>query len=245
MIKTVIIDDEARARDTIRGILGLSQEDIELVGEAASVSEAYELISRKKPEIVFLDINLPDGTGFDLLKKFRKIFFSIIFITAHEEYAITAFKYSAVDYIMKPVHAGELLNAISRAAEAIHEEETGIRLRALLSNIESLKKLVLRTAESIHIINVKDIIRCESDVNYTLFFLANKEKLLVSKTLKEYAELLEGNGFFRPHQSHLVNITHILRFDKADGGTLVLDDGSEIPVSSRKKDSLLNLFDNL
>lgn len=245
MLRTVIIDDEALARDTIRNILGLSREEIKIVGEAADVTTAYQLICREKPELVLLDINLPDGTGFDLLKKFHKIFFSIIFITAHEEYAITAFKYSAVDYIMKPVHAGELLNGISRAVEAIHEEETGIRLRALLSNIESLKKLVLRTAESIHIVNVKDILRCESDVNYTLFFLANKEKLLVSKTLKEYAKLLEGNGFFRPHQSHLVNIAHILRFDKADGGTIVLDDGSEIPVSSRKKDSLLKLFDNL
>lgn len=245
MIRTVIIDDEPRARDTIRTMLGLSREPVELAGEAGSVAEAYELICREKPNLVLLDINLPDGTGFDLLKMFQKIFFSIIFITAHGEHAITAFKFSAVDYILKPLHAGELLSAVTRAADNIREEETAMRLKALLMNIESLKKLVLRTSESIHIVNVKDIIRCEADVNYTHFFMAGGERLLVSRTLKEFAEILEGKGFFRPHQSHLVNIAHIQRFDKADGGTLILDDRSEIPVASRKKDSLLRLFDQL
>ncbi len=245
MIKTVIIDDETRARDTTRTILELSGETIAVVGEAGTVGDAYELICREKPGLVLLDIDLPDGTAFDLLRRFAKIFFNLIFITAHQEYAITAFKFSAVDYILKPVHAGDLLHAVARAADNLREEEAGLRMQALLSNVESLKKLVLRTAESIHIVNVKEIIRCEADVNYTRFYLAEGMQLLVSRTLKEYAGLLEGNGFFRPHQSHLVNIAHIRRFDKADGGTLVLDDASEVPVASRKRESLLALFDSL
>jgi two-component system LytT family response regulator len=245
MFSVVIIDDEPRARETIINILGLSNHEIEIAGQAADVESGFEVINQKNPDLVLLDINLPDGTGFDLLKKFDKISFKLIFITAHEEYAVKAIKFSALDYVLKPITAGELLQAIDKANETIHKDETEIKLSAFLSNLDKLRKIVLKTAESIHIIEVKNIIRCEADVNYTTFFLENDKKLLVSKTLKEYAELLTSSGFFRTHQSHLVNLDHVLRFDKGEGGHLVMNDNSIVPVSSRKRETLFKAFENL
>lgn len=186
-----------------------------------------------------------DGTGFDLLKKFEKISFKVIFITAHEEHAIKAFKFSALDYILKPLTAGELLNAVEKVIDLKQKEETELKLSAFLSNLDKIKKIVLKTAESIHIVQVKNIIRCEADVNYTTFFLDNDDKLVVSKTLKEYSELLEPSGFYRTHQSHLVNLDHILRYDKTEGGHLVMADESIVPVSSRKRDNLFKVFENM
>jgi two-component system LytT family response regulator len=245
MISIAIIDDEQRARETILNILGLSELDIQICGEADSVKSGYDLILKKQPELVLLDINLTDGTGFDLLKKFEQIHFHVIFITAHEEFALKAFKFSAIDYILKPITAGDLLNALSKAHKTINKEENELKLNTLLANLEKIKKIVLKTAESIHIVQVKNIIRCEADVNYTTFFLENSEKLLVSKTLKDFSELLEPAGFFRTHQSHLVNLDHILRYDKMEGGHLVMADESIVPVSSRKKEELFKLFEKM
>lgn len=245
MISIAVVDDEARARETIIDILGLSPVELSIVGEADSVNSAYELIVSKSPDLILLDINLPDGTGFDLLKKFDKVLFKVVFITAHQEYALKAFKYSAVDYIMKPITAAELLGAVENVNDGLNKEETALKLNTLLLNLEKLKKIVLKTAESIHIINVSQIIRCEADVNYTTFFLADGKKLMVSKPLKEYDELLGTAGFFRTHQSHLVNLEHISRYDKTDGGYLVMDNNVIVPVSVRKKDQLFDLFEKL
>ncbi len=245
MNSIVVIDDETRARETIIDILSLSKLDIEIVGQADSVSSGYKIMQQKHPDILLLDINLADGTGFDILKKLHPINFKIIFITAHEEYAVQAFKFSAIDYILKPIVAGELLDAVERAAKAIQQEDTELKLGALLSNLDKIKKIVLKTAESIHIINIKNIIRCEADVNYTIFYLENSDKLMVSKTLKEYSELLEPAGFFRTHQSHLVNLDHVIRFDKTEGGHLVMADESIVPVSSRKRETLFKTFEQM
>lgn len=245
MIRIAVIDDETKARETIIQILSLSKVGIEVIGEAGSVRDGYELIRSKSPDLVLLDINLTDGTGFDILRKFSEIAFKVIFITAHEEYAITAFKFSAVDYILKPVLAGELLSAVEKAEREIQKKDTELKLGALLANIDTIKKIVLKTAESIHIVNVSNILRCEADINYTTFYLQNSEKLLVSRTLKEFAELLEPAGFFRTHQSHLVNLDQVIRYDKTEGGHLVMADESIVPVSSRKKDQLFKVFENI
>lgn len=245
MISIAVIDDESKARDTIINILALSDQNLKIIGEADSVQSGFELITRQHPDLVLLDINLMDGTGFDLLKKFEKISFKVIFITAHEEHAIKAFKFSALDYILKPLTAGELLNAVEKVIDLKQKEETELKLSAFLSNLDKIKKIVLKTAESIHIVQVKNIIRCEADVNYTTFFLDNDDKLVVSKTLKEYSELLEPSGFYRTHQSHLVNLDHILRYDKTEGGHLVMADESIVPVSSRKRDNLFKVFENM
>ncbi|MFB6343542.1 LytR/AlgR family response regulator transcription factor [Saccharicrinis sp. FJH62] len=243
MMRIVIIDDEPKARETIRNILALSTANLMVVGEAGDVESARQLIESKKPDLVLLDINLPDGSGFDILKHFDAIDFKIVFITAHEEYAVKAFKYSALDYILKPVTASDLLDAVKKAEDTINKEDHSLKLNALLHNLDKLKKIVLKTAESIHIVNVPQIIRCEADVNYTIFHLSGRQKLIVSKPLKEYDELLSYAGFFRPHQSHLVNMEHILRYDKNDGGYLVMDDHSEVPVATRKRDDLFRLFE--
>lgn len=245
MISVVIIDDEPGARETIRNILEMSSLELNILGEAGSVEQAHHLILEEDPELVLLDINLPDGSGFDLLKRFERISFRVVFITAHEEYAIRAFRYSAADYIMKPLKAGELIDAIGRVAEVIEKDHLSLKLNTLLQNLDKLKKLVLKTAESIHIINVNNIIRCEADVNYTRFFLEGGRHLIVSKPLKDYAELLEDAGFFRVHQSHLINLEHLLRYDKSDGGYIVMDDESNVPVSTRKREALFRLFEQL
>ena len=245
MISIAVIDDEPKARDAIKNLLAMSPVDLTIVGEADSVESAFEIINLQSPDLVLLDIDLPDGTGFDLLKKFAAIHFKVIFITAHQEHAIRAFKFSAIDYILKPITAGMLFSALEKAKGEIDKEDTMLRLGTLLSNLEKLKKIVLKTAESIHIINVSQIIRCEADVNYTTFYLQGGEKLLVSKPLKEYDDLLSEAGFFRTHQSHLVSLDHMLRYEKTDGGYLVMDDHSAVPVSVRKKEELFRLFENM
>ena len=245
MLSILVIDDEQKARDTIRNILKLSTIRLEILGEAASVDEGFDLIKQLNPNLILLDINMPDGTGFDLLKKFDSFYFKVIFITAYEEYAVKAFKFSALDYILKPFQAGELLRAVEKAGEALDNEKTELKFKTFLGNLDKLKKVVLRTAESIHIINLNDIIRLEADVNYTRFFLDSGKKLLVSKTLKEYDEMLGESGFFRSHQSHLVNLDYILSFEKTEGGHLVMADESQVPVSSRKREALFKIFENL
>ena len=245
MIRLVVIDDETKARETILNILALSNNELEVVGEAADIASGFELINLSNPDLVLLDINLTDGTGFDLLKRFERIDFKLIFITAHEEFAIKAIKYSALDYVMKPIRAGELLKAVDKARDAIDKDETELKLQTFLSNLDKLRKIVLKTSESIHVIEVKNIIRCEADINYTHFHLENGQRLLVSKTLKEYAEMLVPSGFFRTHQSHLVNLEHVLRFDKGEGGHLVMDDDSIIPVSTRNREALFKAFESL
>lgn len=242
MISAIIVDDEVKARETIASLLALCPVEVNLIGEADDIDSAFGLISRLSPNLVLLDISLPDGTGFDLLKKFEKINFKVIFITAHEDYAIQAFKCSALDYVLKPINSSDLFKAVEKANESLSHEEMTSKLTALLSNLEKLKKIVLKTTESIHIINVEAIIRCEADVNYTTFFLTNGKRLLVSKPLKDYDDLLSNAGFFRTHQSHLINLDHMLRYDKNDGGYIVMDDNSPVPVSTRRKDALFELF---
>ena len=242
MISVVIVDDEPKARETIAKLLALSPVKVNVIGAAEDIATGFETISHLSPQLVLLDINLPDGTGFDLLKKFEKINFQVVFITAHEEYAIQAFKCSALDYVLKPINSADFFRAIERANERLSNDEMAGKLNALLSNLDKLRKVVLKTAESIHIINVDTIIRCEADVNYTTFFLVNGKRLLVSKPLKDYDELLCPAGFFRTHQSHLINLDHMLRYDKNDGGYIVMDDNSPVPVSTRRKEALFELF---
>jgi two-component system, LytTR family, response regulator len=246
VIKAVIVDDEKGARETIAGILKLYCDNVTVAGEATNISEAYTLIKQLQPQLVFLDIDMPGGSGFDLLKKFESIPFNIIFITAFQEHAVKAFKFSAVDYILKPVNPDELIDAVKKTETAIDKNSLGIRLEAFLDNFnnhsQTNKRIVLKTSDQIYLINVKDIVRCESDGNYTYFFTIDGKKILVSTTIKEYEEMLGGFNFFRTHQSHLVNTNFIERFDKKDGGFVVMKDNSNIPVAVRKKEALLSLL---
>jgi len=249
MIRTIIIEDEVKARETLANMLGMYCPSVQIIDQADCVEKGIKSIEYHDPELVFLDIQMPDGTGFDLLKKLKTPNFKLVFITAFEEYAIKAFKFSAIDYLLKPIDPEDLVETITKIEHIIEHENNQIKLKALLENIETIssevKKIVLKTSESIHIVKVKDIVRCESSSNYTQFFFNDGKKILVSKTLKEFDELLSGYGFFRVHQSHLVNTQYIQSFEKGEGGFLVMTDNSKIPVSFRKKESLLKLFDKL
>jgi len=246
MFSAVIIDDEARVRETIIHLLTVYCPNINVIGQADSVETGYQLIDRCKPEVVFLDIKMPDGTGFDLLKKFKSLNFYFFIITAHEEYAIQAFKVSALDYILKPIDSTDLINAVSKLTKIINTEEANIKFETLLSNIDNnkseIKKIVLKTHDNVFVVDIKDIVRCESQNNYTLFHLIDKSSILVSKTLKEYDDMLSSLSFIRCHQTHLVNSAHIVKFIKHPNNTLLMADGVNVPVSVRKKETIDNLF---
>jgi two-component system LytT family response regulator len=249
MIRAVIIDDEELARETISEMISVYCKDVEIVGESASVKSARKLIGEVQPDLLLLDIQLTDGTGFDLLKTMTHYAFKVIFITAYEDYALRAFKFSALDYLLKPIDPGELVDAVDRARTSLEESDMNVKIKALFSNMDSFskegKKIVLKTANNVHIVNLTDIIRCQSDKNYTHFYISNHESVVVSRTLKEYDEILSGYNFYRVHQSHLINLSHIKRYEKADGGYLVMSDESVVPVSFRKKEELMKLFNSL
>jgi len=249
MLKVVIVDDEAMARKAIEGMLSLYCEDVSVVGQAEDVKSGASIIQKLNPDLVLLDIQLTDGTSFDILKQINNYDFKVIFITAFEDYAVKAFKFSALDYLLKPIDPNELVSAIDKARQHIQKDNMNIKLKALFDNMDNLskegKKIVLKTANNVHLVNLSEIIRCQSDKNYTHFFLENTNKVVVSKTLKEYDDILTEYGFYRVHQSHLVNFSHVKRYEKGDGGYLVMADNSIVPVSFRKKEELMKVFNRL
>ena len=249
MIKAVIIDDEKNSREVIAELLKECFEEIKVVAQAGDVKTAVSAITKYEPNLLFLDIDLPDGTGFDILKKINYSDIKIIFITAHQEYAIKAIKFSAFDFILKPFNMGELTKTVRRVLDEHAAQNNALRFEAILANFGNsfpeLKKIVLKTSDRIYLVNIKDIIRCEAENNYTNFFLNNGTKIMVSKTIKTYETLLANNEFMRVHQSHLVNLNYIQHFDKPDGGMLVLSDNSSIPVSHQKRGMLLEYFSSL
>jgi two-component system LytT family response regulator len=190
---------------------------------------------------------MPDGNGFDVLTRAQYKKFEVIFITAFQEFAIQAIKFSALDYILKPIDMEELQIAVNKALDSIHQKTSESQFQALQNNIQpsQKRKIVLKTLESIHIVDIENIIRCEADKNYTSFFLVDGKRILVSKTLKDYDLLLTGHNFFRVQQSHLININFIERYDKHDGGYVVMKDGASVPLSPAKKDQFFQLIENL
>ncbi len=250
MIRAIIVDDEPRARETLTGVITRYFTNVQLLGEAAGVNEAFTLIEKVNPNVVFLDIKMPDGSGFDLLKRFKKPTFRTVFVTAFDEFAVEAIKFSAFDYLLKPISTNELRETITKLTEEMSEpEDFTVKLQAFFDNVNSIerdkKKIVLKTANSIHLVTISNVVRCESDGNYTWFHFNNQPKILISRPLKQFEELLEPYGFFRPHQSHLVNIRAISRIDKVDGGTLILEDNTPIPVSVRKREQLFSILEQL
>jgi len=248
-MKVVIIDDEATVRDAISLLLREHFPGIRIMATAGTIEEGYDAVLKHSPDLLFLDIGLPDGSGFDLLKRFPLITFKIIFVTGHQEYALDAIKVSALDYVLKPVDTDELRSAVEKAGKIINNEEQRLKFQALNENLQGkkvLKRIILHTSDHLQLISVSDIIRAEADSNYTLFSLSDGKHILVSRTMKEYAELLSGSGMIRVHQSHLVNINYIDRFVKKDGGYLLLKEGTKIPVSPiLKKQVLQALTDHL
>lgn len=247
MKKALIIDDEQRTRELIAKMITSFDLGIDAIPMGESVQTGIAAIQAIQPDLVFLDIQMPDGTGFDLLKAIPNKNFEVIFITAHEEFAIKAIKFSALDYILKPVDADELRSAIERALATLNDTKAEPQFEALQHNIQPNQKrrLVLKTQESVHVVELEQIIRCEADRNYTSFFLKNGKKILVSRTLKDYETLLTGYNFLRVQQSHLVNLDYVDRYDKGNGGAVVMKDGSEVPLSPAKRDVFFQILENL
>ncbi len=247
MKKALIIDDEQRTRELIAKMIDSFDLGITAIPAGENVKSGLLAIEEHKPDIVFLDIQMPDGTGFDLLKAIPNKNFEVIFITAHEEFAIKAIKFSALDYILKPIDPEELRGAVERALEGMNQQKETPQFEALQNNINPTqkKRLVLKTQESVHVVDLDHIIRCEADRNYTSFFLTEGKKILVSRTLKEYETLLTGHSFLRVQQSHLINLNFVERYDKGNGGSVVMKDGSEVPLSSAKRDIFFQIIENL
>lgn len=250
MIKAVIIDDEKQARNTLTGLIERYCHNVMLLGEADGVRSGIELIKNTQPDLVFLDIQMQDGSGFKLLEYIDKVDFQIVFTTAFDQFAIRAFKYNALDYLLKPIVPQDLINALNRA-ELSKEQQKYLEGQNIDELIEAHKKvtdsqrITLTTADQIHLIMVSSILRCESDNYYTRFFFTNGKTLLVSKTLKETEKLLHDFDFMRPHKSHLVNLHYIKGFHKHDGGYVVMSDGTEVPVSRRKRELVLKTLNQL
>ena len=249
MINAIIIDDEKKSRETLNAMLNRHCPAVNVLAQADGVRTGLEAIENYQPDVVFLDIQMLDGSGFKLLQKVGNINFEIIFVTAFDQYAIKAIKYSALDYLLKPIISRDLILAVKKVETKMTRSLKDARIRVLLENIKSTEihphKIILSTIEKIHVIEIGDIIRCESDNYYTKFFFTDGTTLLISKTLKENEEMLRDHNFIRPHKSHLVNLFYVKSFIKHDGGYIVLTDGSKVPVSRRKREKVVEIINNL
>lgn len=253
MIKAVLVDDDLNLRKGTKALIEKYAPDIQIIGEAENVVDAINVISRKMPQVVFLDIQLSEGTGFDILKKLTElhgsISFQVVFITAYEQYAIKAFRFSALDFLLKPIDPEELQNVIEKIKIAVQKNHDFEHIELLLENIrkksDNFKRIALSTSDGIHLFEIGKIIRCESADNYTKFFMKDGKSILISKTLKEYEELLSEHGFERIHQSHLINLAYLKSYIKKDGGYVVMSDNSNLPISQRKKERLQEILKTL
>jgi two-component system LytT family response regulator len=251
-LKTIIVEDEIRGRNALKSLLTHFPDLVNLVGEAGNVDEAIEVIAKTDPDLVLLDIEMPYKNGFDLLNEVPKRNFDVIFTTAYNNYAIQAIKFSALDYLLKPIDMEELSASLHKAVlkrQNKDKQEGQIQIENLLNNLKAINnqnyKLSLPTSEGILFISLDQIIRCESDANYTRFFLVNEKPILVSRTLKEYEELLQNYNFCRVHHSNLINLRFIKKYVKGEGGIAVMLDGAEVEVSRRKKEAFLKSLENL
>ena len=243
-MRAVIVDDETRARNYLKGVLSEQFKHIEIVGEANGVDTGVELIENVNPDLLFLDVQMQDGTGFDILKRINRSKYNVIFVSAYDRFAITAIKFSAIDYLLKPVEVDDLELALEKIKTSGKKDEVQQKLDLLLDNINKIDKIALPSLSGIEFVKIENIIRCESDNNYTTFFLVNKEKIVVSKTLKEYEDMLESKGFFRTHKSHIINLSFLKKYIKGEGGIVVMEDGSEVAVSRRRKEDFMEVLSN-
>lgn len=243
MYHAVIIDDDQLARRGLKKILELNFKEVEILGEATSVVSGLSLINQIKPDLVFLDIELPDGTGFNLLEQLTKVDFKVIFTTSYSEYAITAFKYSAFDYLTKPVLIENVRSTMNRINDipVLHEKQRveTLKLSLTQSNNED-QTIALPDMNGFTIVRVKDIVRCEGERNYSRVFFTTGISVLVSRTLLEFDNLLAPHGFFRIHRSHLISLKNVSKYLKTDGGMVELVDRTQLPVSPKFKDEFLN-----
>lgn len=247
-MKAIIIDDELSGREVLKKLVELNCPEVTIVNTLNSIETGLEAIRQDKPDLVFLDIQMPNASGFDLLNQLDKIDFEIIFVTAHDAYAIKAFKYSAVDYLLKPIKVSELIEAVTKAKDRLEKNHSGDNIRFMLDKVSPAKKVLLNnkillpTLGGYNIIDIFEIAYCQSESNYTRFHFVDGKNLVVSKTLKEFESILLENHFFRIHRSYIINLNCIAKYNKGKGGEVVMKDGAILEVSREKKEEFLNLF---
>ena len=242
-LKAIIVEDELRSREFLKKLTEEYCPQVKVVETAATVEEAVQAINCHKPDLIFLDIELHTGTGFDVLQAVSYTDFRVIFTTAYDHYAVKAIKFSAIDYLLKPIDVDELQAAVQKAAESLSSNNSGLALQELLKNIrkpaESDFSVTLATSEGLEFVPLQNIIRLEASGPYTYFFIKGGKKIMVSKNLKEYEGLLSDHNFFRVHNSHMINIKEVKRMVKTDGGYAIMSDDSMISISPKKKEDFM------
>lgn len=239
-IKAFIVEDEARSIASLKLLLKDYCPEVELLGEATTVNEAVKKINLLKPQLVFLDIALPDGDGFEVLERLPKIFFQVVFITAYDKYAVRAFEFSALHYLLKPINSDDLQNAIKRFWNKSDQNDLDKKLAVLNENLNTKsKKLILPTSNGLRVIKLNELIRCEASRNYTCCYLTNNREQIVSKPLGVFEEILSEYHFSRVHNTHVINLKYVDKYIKGKGGVVIMKDKSEIHVSKTKKSEFL------
>ena len=243
MFTTLIVDDEAHARESLSKMLALNFPEIQVLGTASSADEAYEKIIKLNPDLLFLDVEMPNGTGFDLLIRFAKPTFKVVFVTGFDQYALNAIKFSALDYLLKPINAKELKEAVEKATNQLSNQNGLGDLKNFLSTLQNPRsrknKLAIPTQQGLEMIEIQEIMRCEAANGYTIIYLKNEKPIVSSRDLKTYQELLEDYDFFRIHDSHLVSHLHIQKILNEDGGVLVMSNETKLPIARRRKSDFL------
>jgi len=243
MLRCIIIDDERHARESLSRLLAKPGNEIEIVAQCENIAEAEKAVIKYKPDLIFLDVEMPNGNGFDFLTRLKEVNFEIIFVTAFSQYAIQAIRFSALDFLLKPVVAEDISEALKRASNRMAQHQRQLQIEALLHNMNYLnadKKIALPTMAGLEFVTLGNIIRCESDNTYTVFHLVDKRKIIVSKSIGDYEEMLRDYHFLRVHQSHLINLRHVKNYQKGEGGLIVMDDNSAVDVSRRRKEQLIS-----
>lgn len=242
-MRAVIIDDEKKGREGLKNLLTEFCPDVTVEATASTVEDGIDVIRKYNPDLVFLDIEMQMATGFDLLERFGNITFEVIFATAYDQYAIKAFKFNALDYLLKPIDIQELKGAVKKVKKRLDEKKSGeVDLSVNVKNTENVR-LVLSTSEGVFFVEGSSIMRCDADGAYTHFYLRDGRKIMISKNIKEYEQLLAGSHFYRVHNSHIINLKEVERYIKSEG-IVMMNDGKEIPVSITKRDDFLIKMSN-
>jgi two-component system, LytTR family, response regulator len=249
MIHALIIDDETDAREALRMTIEKYCPEVSLLGVYDTPQKGLAAIQELQPDLVFLDVQMPHMSGFDLLQQLSPLSFEVIFVTAHDQYAIKAIRFSALDYLLKPVDVDDLMRAVSKVQERLQQKNSTYQYQSVLNNIQystrKIEKLAVPTLEGIEFFNTDDIIYCQADGNYTRLFLKDKQSKLISKNLKDFESLLRESGFCRVHHSSLIHMKHVQKYVKGEGGYVILTDNHHVDISRRKKEEFLKLLDRL
>jgi two-component system LytT family response regulator len=249
-MKALIVDDEKAAREVLEYLLQMEAPDWQVVASCASADEAIAAIRQHHPEVVFLDIEMPRKSGFDMLQELGSVSFHLVFTTAYDKYAVRAFRYSAADYLLKPINAGELRETVERitrqeTAKGLSAEQLQFLLGQITSREGTPQRLALYTTEGVRFINPEKVVRCESHSNYTYFYFEGGQKIVSSRTLKDVETIFTPYAFFRTHQSHLINLRHVDRYSKEDGGYIIMSDGAQVDLARARKEEFLELFSRI